>query len=490
MSNSSEPLSFAEFPSVSKSDWLQKVQQDLKGKTLERLYWKPEPGIRLAPFYTAEDIPAKRSEENTANVFRRGNIWHTEGNRWQMVQYVDMNSGEVISEIKGARNSEIQAFYLNGRELTKEILSEIHPEQHAIHLQLPGMPSLHLADLYLHLSLQGIRQAALTGTMVNDPISACVASGRKLQPEALADTKGAIDTSTGSPWFRALGLDMTYVQEYGGAVVHQLAFSLATVVEYIDLLARLNVDPETILRNLAITFSVGNQLYLEVAKFRAFRQLFAHLMGAYEINDPELLSPFILAKTGSWDLGMYDVHNNLLRTSTASLAAVLGGVNALIPTPFDQTRPGAGGNASRLAGNIQQLLKHESHLDAVQDPAGGAYYIEELTDQLCSAAWKMFLEIEKQGGFLSCVANGKVNGLMEAYRQIQMEQFAERKKVLIGVNQYPNPEESLHETELPKGKGRISEEFEKIRHEADRFGSVRGRRIRAFLYSFGDWKNE
>ncbi|MBQ7852936.1 MAG: methylmalonyl-CoA mutase small subunit, partial [Muribaculaceae bacterium] len=144
------------------------------------------------------------------------------------------------------------------------------------------------------------------------------------------------------------------------------------------------------------------------------------------------------ATTSTFNMTIFDAHVNLLRSQTEAMSAALAGVDSITVTPFDKAYKTPDDFSERIARNQQFLLKEESHLDKVVDPAGGSYYVETLTASIAQEAWKLFLDVEEKGGFLACVNNGTVQDAVNASSEKRHGDMARRKEILLGTNQYPN----------------------------------------------------
>jgi methylmalonyl-CoA mutase len=425
-------------PPIPKAEWLAKLEKDLKGKPLSSLRWKPEPGIDLAPFYTAEDLAARQEELNVSPgqpPFRRGGQFKASSADWQIIEGVALEK-EPIPQIEAAQLNNAGAFALSGAALNQEVLNKIDLRQKALHVQVPEKQILTTTDLRMALASQGLTKEILTGTLWNDPLGRNAMLNELPTPSDWQDCLTGLEKCADMPWFRSLGIDLRYVHELGGGVVHQLALGLATVVEYLDQLSQRKQQVATLFSQMSFTFAVGGNFYLEMAKFRAFRILLHKVAEAYQLENLHTASPFVIAQTSLRCQAPQDEANNLLRATTQSISAILGGVDGLMIRPHDEIKQQSDSRSQRLARNIHHLLKHEAYLDQVIDVAGGSYYLETLTDQLASEAWKLFQKIEAAGGFQVAVRTGFVQKLILAFRHIQEEQIANGSQTIVGVNKY------------------------------------------------------
>ena len=254
--------------------------------------------------------------------------------------------------------------------------------------------------------------------------------------------------------------------ERGATAVQELAFVLA---EASDRLAE-GRAPE------ALAFAVGSVYFMEIAKLRAGRMLYARLAECYGAS-PEIR---IHAVTALSNKSIYDPWTNLLRSTTEALSAVLGGADSL--------HVQAAGYPARLARNVQLILKEEAHLDKVADPAGGSWFIESLTASLAAEAWKLFQQVESLGGYAK--AQESVQAAIRSAREAKEKEFASRRRVMAGVNNYPDlSERRLDQAgSLEGAEWRLARPIEKIRLRTERYARRTGRTPKVLLLKRGDLK--
>jgi methylmalonyl-CoA mutase len=239
---------------------------------------------------------------------------------------------------------------------------------------------------------------------------------------------------------------------------------------------------------------------MEIAKFRAARMLWAMIVKAYAPACDCAAKMRVHAETSTFNKTIYDAHVNLLRTQTEAMSATIAGVDSLTVNGFDVTYKESDDFSERIARNQQLLLKEESHFDKVTDPSAGSYYIENLTNSIAEQAWKLFLEIQNEGGFFAAVEAGKVQEAMKATSAKRLKDVSARKEVLLGTNQFPNFSEMAAEKitkeactcancgcETPRGLAtlptvRAAQEFEDLRLATERSA----KRPKAFMLTIGN----
>jgi methylmalonyl-CoA mutase len=272
-----------------------------------------------------------------------------------------------------------------------------------------------------------------------DPLGRLAANGKLCVPvdEGLDYLADLVKESATVPGMKCLVPSGAIASNAGAGPVAELAFVLALGNEYMAALTARGIKPESAARTMKFTFGIGPDFFPEIAKLRAARMLWAVIVRAWGPKQDDAALMHIHSVTGRWNKTLYDPHVNMLRTQTEAMSAVLGGAGSITVEPFDAVFRHADEFSERIARNQQLLLAEESHLDKVADPAAGSYYLEELTSMMAHEAWKLFLEIEDEGGFLQSLRNGTIQGKIGAAADLRKGDVARRKEILLGTNQYP-----------------------------------------------------
>jgi methylmalonyl-CoA mutase len=267
------------------------------------------------------------------------------------------------------------------------------------------------------------------------------------------------------------------LHEAGATAVEELGYAIAEGVERLAELAE-KKPVAAAAGEIEFVFAAGPSYFIEIAKLRAARLLWTQAAAAFGAKDS--YDARIVVRTPARNKSVYDRYTNLLRAATESLSAVIGGCDALYVEPF--------GFDDHIAVNVQRILKEESNIAAVADPAGGSYYIETLTDSIARAAWKVFQQVEADGGYAKAKAAGSVDAALEASRAARAMDLSSRRKTLVGVNNYPNMMEK--ESEMPpQPEGcRLADPFEKIRRRTIDNAKKARRYPRVLLLTRGDVK--
>ncbi len=275
-----------------------------------------------------------------------------------------------------------------------------------------------------------------------DPVSALVLQG-KMGDKAFENLKEVIEATADLPKFRVIGVNGKYFANSGSSIVQELAFSLAQGVEYLTQLTELGLNVDEVAKNIKFNFGIGNNYFMEIAKLRSARLLWAKIVEAYNPKDKESAKLVAHSETNTFNKTIYDPYVNMLRTQTEAMSAALGGADSITVLPFNAVYEETTEFSERIARNQQILLKEESHLDKIVDPAAGSYYIESLTDALAEQAWKLFLEVQEKGGFIAAFKKGFIQNEIKTMSAKKSANIAQRRENILGTNQFPNFSEKL-----------------------------------------------
>jgi methylmalonyl-CoA mutase len=285
---------------------------------------------------------------------------------------------------------------------------------------------------------------------------------------------------------RADAIRADRLHEAGAHSIQELGYAISAGVDRLATLTdALPVDLAA--AEIEFVFSVGPSYFVEIAKLRAARLLWAQAVAAFEPNSAEAGRMRLHVRTSRRNKSICDRYTNLLRTTTEALSAVIGGCDKLTVEPF--------GFGNHLAINIQRILKEEAHLDAVADPAGGSYYIEALTDSIAREAWELFQKVEAEGGYMQALASGTLAKALEESRVARAKAISNRHRSLVGVNNYPNLGERPSHTIAPSTdlnsslpQYRVAEPFERMRQRTMDHALAVGRYPKVLLLLRGDLK--
>nr|WP_256436630.1 methylmalonyl-CoA mutase family protein [Brevibacillus sp. HB1.1] len=313
-----------------------------------------------------------------------------------------------------------------------------------------GLPILSL--LLAHVEATGQQVSELRGCIGQDPIAVLLTEGKlpcSLQTayHAMASmTKWAKDHA---PALKTMLVQSHPYQDGGGNAVTELAFSLATGVDYLQAMLERGLSIEEVAPRMQFSFSIGSDVFMEIAKLRAARMVWSNIVAAYG-GSLEAQKMTMHARTSAWTKTIYDPYVNMLRSTTEAFSAVIGGADSLHVSAFDESIRPANAFSRRIARNTQIILQEEAHLAKVIDPAGGSWYVEWLTDALAKKAWELFQQVEAHGGMLSALEAGFPQGLIAQIADQKAASIDTRKKRLVGTNMYANTaEQPLQAESLP-----------------------------------------
>ncbi|MCB9232876.1 MAG: hypothetical protein H6581_14485 [Bacteroidia bacterium] len=492
---------FSEFPPFDPQDWAEKVSRDLKGREVSSLDWKMPDGFAMPPLERKDDLKDKVAWKNLfpgeSPFLRGGTFQGASQNSWVIGQEVPFADPALArAEVGDTFEHGVHALVLDLARFSPEnallVLQDWDAQSVALHLtdDLQHTPSLDL--LLKIISQSGVPAEKITGGLENNPLNrlitgtSSVAEMDNLLPQCVRD----FQTIQGKmPWVKAMNIDLSPVSLAGGTQTQQIAWALSQLVEYVEYFQNAGVSAENFFQGIMFTFPVGTHFFPEIAKFRAFRLLLTRVMEAYGVRFSSENPSFIQARTALACLGAHDANTNLLRTTTAAMSAVIGGADMITLAPHDLLAGKSSHLAARMARNIQLILRDESHLGKVIDPAGGSYYLEVMTEKMADAAWSLFQETEKLGGFLVAIKTGWLRSkIMEVVYQ-QKQEISTRKEVLIGINDFPaqgNGEGFLQAPYLAVNSFRtVGADFEALRKRGEELNQKWEKRMQAALFTFG-----
>lgn len=452
MADSKEKL-FSDFSPVTTEQWMERVTADLKGADFEKkLVWKTNEGFKVKPFYRMEDLEGLQTADALPGEYPYLRGTKKDSNAWYVRQEIKADSAEQANakalEILN-KGIDSLSFRIPSKELSAEyietLLSNICAESVELNFSTCQAHVVELAELLVaYFGKQQYDMAKLQGSIDYDYFNKMLTKGK--EKGNLAQTAQALIEATHQlPGYRVLQVSALTLGNAGAYIVQELGYALAWGNEYINLLTSQGVDASLVAQNLKFNFGISSNYFLEIAKFRAARMLWANIVASYAPDGDANNAAYrcaakmnVHAQTSSFNLTLFDAHVNLLRTQTEAMSAALAGVDSMTVTPFDAIYQTPGDFSERMARNQQLLLKEESNFDKVVDPAAGSYYIENLTVSIANQAWQLFLSVEAQGGFYEALKAGTVQAVINDNHKSRLQAVAQRREVLLGTNQYPN----------------------------------------------------
>ncbi|HJF90478.1 MULTISPECIES: methylmalonyl-CoA mutase family protein [Alistipes] len=448
MANTKSEKLFTEFPPVPTEKWEEVITADLKGADYERkLVWKTGEGFNVRPYYRAENLEGIKFLGSQAGEFPyvRGTHAH---NRWRVHQTVSVVCPkEANAEALKILNAGVDSlgFCIASADFSAAdldtLLKDICIE--AVEITFCGEKTAHVAELVLaKVEKEGIAKEDVRIAFCIDPLVKGLSSkGDFCSPNGEKCIARIVELIHKTKEYKHVRIVTVAGQTFGNSgstIVEELAFTLSAGHDYLVRLMDAGLDVDQAARKLRFSFSVSSNYFMEIAKFRAARMLWANIVKGYGPAKNCACKMHIHAETSRWNQTVYDPYVNMLRGTTEAMSATIAGVHSLEVTPFDTSFENPTEFSKRIARNVELLLKNESHFDQVVDPAGGSYYVENLTQSIAAEAWKLFLEIEEKGGYTEAYKAGLIVERIKASAAAKDKNIATRRQTLLGANQYPN----------------------------------------------------
>ena len=437
---------FTEFQAPTTQEWLDKIEVDLKGADFQKkLVWRTNEGFNVQPFYRREDLAKLKTPDALPGEFPfvRGN--KKDSNEWYVRQNIKVDDPvEANKKALDILNKGIDSigFRFGGDMVSpsfiETLLKDIRLDIVEVSYRTCPRHAVELAEILVkYFEKQGYDKEKIVGGVGFDPIDKMLQKGKDTTP-MLAQLPKLVETLKDYPNLRCVMVHSDTLNNAGAYIVQELGYALAWGNEYLQELVDAGVDVDTAAKSIKFYMGISENYFMEIAKFRAARLLWAQIVKQYEPKCDCACKMIINASTSTYNQTLFDSYVNLLRSQTEAMSAALGGVHSMVVTPFDAPYEKATDFSERIARNQQLLIKEESHFNRIVDPSAGSYYIEHLTDALAQEAWKIFLKIEDEGGFLEAVKKGIVQDDINATNVKRHGDAAKRKEFLLGTNQFPN----------------------------------------------------
>ncbi|MDR0830380.1 MAG: methylmalonyl-CoA mutase small subunit [Prevotellaceae bacterium] len=454
----------ADFPAVTAEQWLEQITKDLKGADFaKKLVWRTNEGFAVQPFYCGENLENLKTDKLSPAVFPYAQGTKTD-NEWLVRQDIDVECPveankkalDILNKGVNSLGFKIHKDALSAKFI-EDLLSGIQADAVELNFIICGTRAKELTKILVdYFTTNKYDLTSLEGSINFDSIYKMLLKGKNISVQDIETLiVPLVKEAKNLPLYRVVNVHAGILANAGGYTVQELGYALAWGVQYLDIMTNAGVDAATAAKAIKFNFGVGGNYFMEIAKFRAARWLWAKIVEAYKpqcnCGDgcncmaengldfcPCAAKMHIHAETSFYNMTIFDANANMLRTQTEAMSATLGGVNSLRVLPYDVAYKHSDEFSERIARNQQLLLKEESHFDKVTDASAGSYYIENLTNMIAQAAWKLFLETEENGGFFAAVESGKVQQDINATAENRLKALANRKEILLGTNQYPN----------------------------------------------------
>ena len=466
---------------MSLEEWKKLAQKEIEGKPVDSLIWNYAQGISIEPLYTAEDLEKIGYQESLPSIFPfvRGPYATMYTNRpWTIRQYAGFSTAEESNafyrkNLAAGQKGLSVAFDLATHrgydsdhprvvgdvgkagvavdtvEDMKILFDQIPLDQMSVSMTMNGAVIPIMAMYIVAAEEQGVPQAKLNGTIQNDILKEFMVRNTYIYPpEPSMRIVGDIIeyTSKCMPKFNSISISGYHMHEAGANAVQELAFTLADGLEYARSAISRGLGIDSFAPRLSFFFGIGMNFFMEIAKLRASRYLWAHIIKRFNPSNWKSMLLRTHCQTSGWSLTEQDPYNNVVRTTLEALAAVLGGTQSLHTNSFDEALALPSEFSARIARNTQLIIAEESHVTKVIDPLGGSYYIESLTHSLVQEAQKLIDEVEKMGGMTKAIQSGMPKLKIEETAARRQALIDQGKETIVGVNKYPPSSKTEIET--------------------------------------------
>jgi len=472
-----------EFKASTLDEWRSAAEALLKGASFEKkLLTQTYEGITLQPIYSRQDISGFKHLEQLpgqADFMRCSSASGYRSKVWEISQELPYGTPQLVNE--ALRNdlangqTEIQILpdlitqfgndpdYAQPAEVGMcgvslsniqdfdTLFKGIDVENHSVYLR--GGPScLALAIVFFAWTQKyAVNVKKLHGCFESDPFGIWASLGRlPINLDTLFEEIAILTkyVSAKKLHFQTITVSASAYHDAGANAVQELAYSMATGVEYLRRFESNGLSVDDTAPRMQFVYGIGTNFFMELAKLRAARLLWSKVIQASG-GKSEAQKMWIHARTATRDKTVVDAYNNVLRGTTEAFAAILGQCNSMHVSPFDEVYQVPDDFSRRMARNTQLILKHECLLTDVIDPAGGSWFIENLTKDLAEKAWELFQKIEADGGMEKGLRTGTIQKQITAIRDQRIKNAGNRKDIVVGVNNYPNPREVLPTPRIP-----------------------------------------
>ena len=494
---------FDMFAPVTPEEWRAKAEVDLKGADFDKkMVWRTNEGFNVQPLYRGVDIKDLKATESLPGEypFVRGTRTN---NEWAVRQ-------NIIVEDAAAANAKALdilnkgvtslGFKVNADTDLEILLKDIVLT--AVELNFICCPKCALTVTQKLVSMIQAAHAedSFVGSVTFNPFKRNFKHGTAFPGDITAMASDLLKAAAPVKNLRVLSVDSLMLNNAGAYIYQELGYALAWGNEWMALMTDAGFSADEVARRIKFNMGISTIYFMEIAKFRAGRQLWSQIVKQYKPECDCSCKMVVNAETTTFNHTVYDSYVNLLRTQTEAMSAALAGVDSIVVTPFDISYKHSDDFSERIARNQQIMLQEESHLDKVTDPAGGSYYVEMLTASLAQEAWKLFLDVEDKGGFKAALDSCEIINAINASATARFDKVAKRKEQLLGTNQFPNFTEKAadkadacptgkcgcgchhEEGEVSLNNKRLASQFEEIRLATEHAANT----PKAFMLTIGN----
>ncbi len=460
-----------DFPKRTLEDWEKCAREELKGAPSDSLVWETPEGLKVKPLYTASDLEGL---EHVAGLpgfppFLRGPRATMYANRsWTVRQYGGFSTAEdtnaffkdnlahgqtglsIAFDLATHRGYDSDhprvvgdvgkaGVAIDSVEDMKILFRDIPLDKVSVSMTMNGAVLPVMAAFIVAGEEQGVAKERLSGTIQNDILKEFMVRNTYIYPPepSMRIVADVIEyTAKHMPKFNSISISGYHMQEAGATAVQELAFTLADGLEYVRAALTRGLGIDAFAPRLSFFFAIGMNFFMEIAKLRAARLLWARLMKPFNPQSPVSLALRTHCQTSGVSLTEQDPYNNIVRTTIEALAAVLGGTQSLHTNAFDEALALPTPLSARVARNTQLIIRDETGIPKVVDPLGGSFYLERLTASLAQAAWELIQEVEQMGGMTKAVESGMPKLRIEEAAARRQARIDRGEEIIVGVNKY------------------------------------------------------
>ena len=454
------------------SDWEQLATKERKGASPDELLWQTPEGIEVKPLYTAADTAELEHMDSLPGFapYKRGpKATMYAGRPWTVRQYAGFSTAEASNEfyrknLAAGQQGLSVAFDLpthrgydsdhprvvgdvgkagvaiDSVEDMKILFDGIPLDKVSVSMTMNGAVLPVMASYIVAAEEQGVAPEQLAGTLQNDILKEFMVRNTYIYPpepsmRVVSDIIGY--TANHMPKFNSISISGYHMQEAGATNVQELAYTIADGIEYVRTAINSGMDVDKFAPRLSFFFAIGMNFFMEIAKLRAARILWATLMEEkFAPKDDRSLVLRTHCQTSGVSLTSKDPYNNIMRTTIEAMSAVLGGTQSLHTNSFDEALALPTEFSARIARNTQLVIQEETGITNVVDPLAGSYYVESLTDELVKAAREIIDEVEEIGGMTKAVETGMPKLRIEEAAALRQARIDRGEEVIVGVNKY------------------------------------------------------
>ena len=460
------------------SAWGQLVEKQSKGITPEEFTWHTPEGIPLKTLYTAEDIqelPYTNTLPGFSPYIRGPQATMYAGRRWTIRQYAGFSTAEASNafyrKALAAGGQGISVAFdlathrgydsdhprvsgdvgkagvaIDSVEDMKILFDAIPLDKVSVSMTMNGAVLPVLAGYIVAAEEQGVEQAALSGTIQNDILKEFMVRNTYIYPptpsmKIIGDIIAYC--SANLPKFNTISISGYHIQEAGANAALELAYTLADGKEYIQTAIAAGLQIDDFAPRLSFFWGIGMNFYMEIAKMRAARLLWAEIVGGFAPTNPKSSMLRTHCQTSGWSLTEQDPYNNIVRTTIEAMAAVFGSTQSLHTNALDEAIALPSDFAARIARNTQLILQEETGIGQVVDPWGGSYMMEHLTNEMAAKARELIVEIDELGGMAAAIESGVPKLRIEEAAAKKQARIDRGEDVIVGVNKFQIDEQDV-----------------------------------------------